>query len=58
MMGNHSFFYITWVFLGIIYFVMTLIAYGRAKPQHKMAVLSGWWCFLLIISQKEIKSCS
>jgi len=44
-MTEHSLFYFVWMLFGIIYFLMTLIAYGRAKHQHKMAVLSGWWCF-------------
>lgn len=34
-----------WLLLGVIYLGMTFYAYGKAKPEHKMAVLSGWWCF-------------
>ncbi len=34
-----------WLVLGFVYLIMTFFAYALVKPEHKMSVLSGWWCF-------------
>ena len=34
-----------WLILGLVYLFMTFIAYSLVKPEYKMSVLSGWWCF-------------